>query len=131
MPIVPVSADAGIGLAELRESLVGKTCAFVGHSGVGKSSLVNALMPPDLLEGAAQAVGGVSEGYGRGTHTTTASSTFDLGNGTRLIDTPGIRAFGLGRLTQAELAGGFPSSQQLSTPAACGAAPTPTSPVAE
>ncbi len=103
VPIVPVSADARIGIEALRERLRGKTCAFVGHSGVGKSSLVNALMPE-----AAQAVGGVSEGYGRGTHTTTASSTFDLGNGTRLIDTPGIRAFGLGRLTRAELAWGFP-----------------------
>ena len=101
--IIPVSADAGIGIEALKERLKGKVCAFVGHSGVGKSSLVNALMPE-----AAQAVGPVSEGYGRGTHTTTASSTFDLGEGTRLIDTPGIRAFGLGRLTRAELAWGFP-----------------------
>ena len=103
IPIVPVSADAGVGLTELKGRLRGKVCAFVGHSGVGKSSLVNALMPE-----AAQPVGAVSEGYGRGTHTTTASATFDLGNGTRLIDTPGIRAFGLGRLTRAELAWGFP-----------------------
>ena len=103
VPILPVSADAGIGLAALKLTLRGKICAFVGHSGVGKSSLVNALLPE-----AAQAVGGVSEGYGRGTHTTTASSTFDLGGGTRLIDTPGIRAFGLGRITRAEIAFGFP-----------------------
>ena len=101
--IVPVSADAGIGLAALESKLEGKVCALVGHSGVGKSSLVNALLPE-----AAQNVGEVSEGYGRGTHTTTASTTFDLGGGTRLIDTPGIRAFGLGRLTRAELAFGFP-----------------------
>lgn len=103
IPIVPVSAGGGIGLTELRERLAGKTCAFVGHSGVGKSSLINALMPQAI-----QAVGSVSEGYGRGTHTTTASATFDLGGGTRLIDTPGIRAFGLGRLTRSELLWGFP-----------------------
>lgn len=101
--LLPVSADAGIGIEALRERLRGKVCAFVGHSGVGKSSLVNALMPA-----AVQATGRVSEGYGRGTHTTTASSTFDLGGGTRLIDTPGIRSFGLGPLTRAELAWGFP-----------------------
>jgi ribosome biogenesis GTPase len=103
IPIVPVSAGSGVGLDELRQRLAGKTCAFVGHSGVGKSSLINALMPQ-----AVQAVGSVSEGYGRGTHTTTASATFDLGGGTRLIDTPGIRAFGLGRLTRSELLWGFP-----------------------
>jgi len=101
--IVPVSADAGVGIEELRRRLQGKTCAFVGHSGVGKSSLMNALAPQ-----IGQATGGVSDGYGRGTHTTTASSMFDLGGGTRLVDTPGIRSLGLGKLTREELAWGFP-----------------------
>ncbi len=106
--IVPVSADTGFGLEELRGRLEGKTCAFVGHSGVGKSSLMNAIAPQ-----IAQATGEVSEGYGRGTHTTTASSMFDLGGGTRLVDTPGIRSFGLGKLTAEELAWGFPEFENF------------------
>ncbi|MFN8220609.1 MAG: ribosome small subunit-dependent GTPase A [Fimbriimonadales bacterium] len=100
--IMRCSAATGRGIDELRHALVGKTCAFVGHSGVGKSSLVNALFP-DL----GQKVGELSSGYGRGAHTTTWSSLFDVGNGTRLIDTPGIRSFGLGRLTITELQASF------------------------
>lgn len=106
--IVPVSADTGLGLDELRNRLEGKTCAFVGHSGVGKSSLMNAITPEIR-----QTTGEVSAGYGRGTHTTTASSMFDLGNGTRLVDTPGIRSFGLGKLTAEELEWGFPEFEGL------------------
>ncbi len=106
--VVPCSADSGIGLDDLRGRLEGKTCAFVGHSGVGKSSLMNALAPQ-----IGQETGAVSDGYGRGTHTTTASSMFDLGGRTRLVDTPGIRSFGLGKLTLEELAWGFPEFEGL------------------
>ncbi len=91
------------GMEELRGLISGRTCAFVGHSGVGKSSVLNVLNPELALETAA-----VSEGYGRGRHTTTASSLFDLGGGTRLIDTPGIRSFGLWQMTAQELARYFP-----------------------
>jgi ribosome biogenesis GTPase len=62
------------GMAKLRQVVKGKTCAFVGHSGVGKSSIINAIKPDLKID-----TGGVSEGYGRGTHTTTASSLYLLG----------------------------------------------------
>jgi len=89
--------------SELREAIRGKTCAFVGHSGVGKSSLVNSLKPEANLR-----VGAVSEVYGRGTHTTTASSLHRLEDGTILIDTPGIRSFGMRDLTKVDVSSYFP-----------------------
>lgn len=103
IPVVRCSAQEGVGIDQLRGLLFGRTGVFVGHSGVGKSSLLNAMRPELALK-----VGGVSEGYGRGRHTTTSSSLLDLGDGTRLIDTPGIRAFGLWKIGREELPWYFP-----------------------
>lgn len=100
---VTCSVKSKEGTESLREVLKGKTCAFVGHSGVGKSSLVNSLKPDASL-----VIGAVSETYGRGTHTTTASSLHRLTDGTVLIDTPGIRSFGVQNFTRSELAVYFP-----------------------
>jgi len=107
-PIVHCSAARADGLDELRGVLRGKTCAFVGHSGVGKSSLLNALKPDLSLN-----TGGVSEGYGRGTHTTTSSHLWEIEPGTLVIDTPGVRSFGLWRLSPEELPWYFPEFQSI------------------
>jgi ribosome biogenesis GTPase len=108
VPIYSCSTKTGDGIEDVRAALHGKTAAFVGHSGVGKSSLMNALYPGLDLD-----TGAVSEGYGRGTHTTSASSLHDFPGGTRLIDTPGIRSFGIGKLTPQELQWHFPEFEQV------------------
>jgi len=98
-PVVLCSARTGEGLVELAALVAGKLVAFVGHSGVGKSSLLNALAP-----GAAAAVGEISEGVRRGRHTTASARIYALPGGARVVDTPGIREFGLWRMTAGELA---------------------------
>jgi ribosome biogenesis GTPase len=108
--VIGCSTETAEGSSELLRLIAGKTCAFVGHSGVGKSSILNMLHPDLGLD-----TGGVSEGYGRGRHTTTASSLFDLQHGTRLIDTPGIRSFGLWQMSPEELAGYFPEFEEPSS----------------
>ena len=86
------------GLDGLRAAVAGATSVVIGHSGAGKSSLLNALDP----EGA-RAVGEVRRADGKGRHTTTCSELRELEDGTRLIDTPGVRTFGLEPLEGAQL----------------------------
>lgn len=102
-PVAVVSAATGEGLPELRAILAGKLAAFVGQSGVGKSSLLNALDPSQQIR-----VGDVQERSGKGKHTTTGSSLLELPGGLRVIDTPGIRSFGLWDISPRELASYFP-----------------------
>jgi ribosome biogenesis GTPase len=102
VPVVACSVKSGEGMAELRALVEGKTCALVGHSGVGKSSILNAL---DERLGIAT---GELHKRGTGRHTTTSSTLHDLGGGTFLIDTPGIREFGLWNLTIETLRDYFP-----------------------
>ncbi len=90
VPCHAISATRGSGLEVLRHALLGRRSLFVGHSGVGKSTLLNALVPGlELLEGA------VNEKTGRGRHTTTAAILVRPEPGFELIDTPGVRGFGL------------------------------------
>ncbi len=83
-----VSAETGAGIDTLRAALQGRICAFTGNSGVGKSSILNAMLPGLSLQ-----VGQVSEKLGRGRHTTRHVELFDAGNGTYIADTPGFASF--------------------------------------
>lgn len=88
IPVLRVSAETGEGLDELRQAIAGKLNAFTGNSGVGKSSILNALDPAFALP-----VGEVSKALGRGRHTTRHVEMFSLGGDTYVIDTPGFSSF--------------------------------------
>jgi len=103
-PIQLVSASTGEGIEELKQILQGKMSVLVGKSGVGKTSLLNAIQP-----GLGLLVKEVSKGeQGKGRHTTTHLEMFKLAFGGTIIDTPGIREFGLWEIAGEELAYLFP-----------------------
>ncbi len=90
------------GLKALRAELRDRYSVFCGESGVGKSSLINALLP-----GARARVSALSHASGKGVHTTTTARLYHLPEGGAIIDSPGVREFGLGKLSAAEIARGF------------------------
>ena len=107
-PLLEVSAHNGSAMDELRAHLDGRVSVFVGQSGVGKSSLVNTLLPGVDLR-----VGALSELTQKGTHTTTTARLFHFPGGGDLIDSPGIREFSLGHVTRADVEDGFVEFRDL------------------
>lgn len=100
--LLAVSADSGQGLHELRERLSGETAILLGQSGVGKSSLTQALLPDQQVQ-----IGRLSAVTGLGRHTTSAATCYRLPTGGYLIDSPGVRSFRLGAMSRDALAQGF------------------------
>jgi ribosome biogenesis GTPase len=104
----PEEAPAGrrpgiVGLDQLRERLTGHVSVLIGHSGVGKSTLLNALVP-----GTDRAIGVVNDVTGRGRHTSSSALAMQLPGGDGwVIDTPGVRSFGLGHVDPDELLDAF------------------------
>lgn len=105
-PVYEVSALKGMGIDKIRELTAGKVCLFSGHSGVGKSAMLNAIDPNLDLR-----VGDLSDWSMKGTHTTTFAEIFPFGDG-YLIDSPGIKEFGMVDFKPEELGHFFPEIRE-------------------
>lgn len=108
-PVVTMSAATGEGADALRAQLAGKMSLLSGNSGVGKSSIINLLVPDAHVR-----VGDVSHTHHKGMHTTTFSELLDLPGGGAIIDTPGVKAFGTIDFERAEVAHYFPEIFRIS-----------------
>ena len=103
-----VSSTLMKGVNQLKELMIGKVSMFSGHSGVGKSTLVNAMEPSLHLKTTE-----ISEQSKQGQHTTTFAEMYDLSFDARIIDTPGIKGFGMVDMDPAEISGYFPEFFKL------------------
>jgi len=106
-PVFLVSAVQNKGFDALLELLHRHTSVLVGHSGVGKTSILRVLVP------GVQRDVGVLDAWGRGRHTTTGGAMYDLPGGGRLIDVPGVREFGVDHIDKADLRRHFPELAAL------------------
>ena len=109
-PCLKMCALTGEGVDALKSLLDGKTSLFSGHSGVGKSTIINRLLPEVNLKTA-----GISEYHKKGMHTTTFSEMIPLPGGGYVIDTPGIKGFGTIEMEGAEVAHYFPEIFRISS----------------
>lgn len=98
-----LSAKNKIGIEELKNKMTNKTNVFSGHSGVGKSTIINSIQPNLMLK-----TGIISEAHSSGKHTTTHSEMFELDFGGYIIDTPGIKGFGVLEMEKEEISHYFP-----------------------
>jgi ribosome biogenesis GTPase len=105
--VYPIVAKDKTTLEKLQEKISNKTVLFSGHSGVGKSTLINQLIPGISLR-----TQEVSDYSGKGQHTTTFAEMFDLPEGGHIIDTPGVKEFGLVNFEKEELAHYFPEMRE-------------------
>jgi ribosome biogenesis GTPase / thiamine phosphate phosphatase len=101
--VFSIAAKSGIGMQAIVHALAGKRTVLAGQSGMGKSRIINALVPH-----AQQRVGELSQALNSGKHTTTAARMLLLDSGAELIDSPGFQAFGLAHLSATEIERGFP-----------------------
>lgn len=105
---IEISAKPGTNVEKVKELMVEKTSMFAGNSGVGKSTLINALQPGLKLKTAE-----ISEQHLQGQHTTTFAEMYDLNFGARIIDTPGIKGFGIVDMEKDEIGDYFPEFFEL------------------
>lgn len=103
-----ISAKTGKNIDQLQELMLGKTCLFSGHSGVGKSTLINKIEPSLDLK-----TSQISSQHMQGQHTTTFAEMFDLNMDAKIIDTPGIKGFGVVEIEKFELGDYFPEFFKL------------------
>jgi ribosome biogenesis GTPase len=103
-----ISSTENKGVDKLKEMMIGKVSMFSGHSGVGKSTLVNAMEPSLHLKTTV-----ISEQSKQGQHTTTFAEMYDLSFDARIIDTPGIKGFGIVDMEKEEISGYFPEFFRL------------------
>lgn len=106
--VLAVSVATGEGVAEVEEALRGRTTLISGNSGVGKSTLVRTIDPALDIR-----TGEISESHGKGRHTTTFSTMYPLSGGGHVIDTPGIKGFGLIDIDDGELWHYFPEMMRI------------------
>ncbi len=108
-PIIETSVKIPLSLQNLLQQLKNHTCVFVGQSGVGKSTIINSLIPTINID-----TQSISHGIQQGKHTTSVTTLYDLPQGGELIDSPGVREFSLPKLDKEKIIKGFYEIAKLS-----------------